>query len=458
MYLAYPPTDVLNQLAEAWPNLLDRESDGAELARYRQAVLEWCVRNWPRIVADGADRIAIDAIGREFEHDTSVAVAVFESCAALINEPPFRALVGRLIDDLADLEIQRLKGGPLSQDERGRRSATIYQALTLLFLQTSQADLGISRVGPHSGLIAHLGSAAARISAVGSTLSRMLYLQVTRPRRQADPRWALESLAETLFRGRDPNRPESATHELLPEVVRKLIAYAPRQETLLLLQGAVNLFIASLEDLSAYSAVGSEAFETASKARLWVRTATPDDRFHRDPSLYALRDLCALDSEFCNALNAEFHQDVATVCSEVKQYASENAPGLTFETVEESVSDARTLAPFIHLKNCLVNVAVDAPRQGSTSIRRSKLIATKHKDPEGNWRLVFRVLTNFASYEETERIFGESPSGASDRHMLEKFGARFGAFPGQPDERERADGYEAAFELSVMVGFKGRTK
>lgn len=458
MYLAYPPADVLRQLAEAWPHTSNppNHNDEAEFQRYRQAVLDWCIRHWPRVAADGSAHAVIAAIEKEFDENTGIAVRVFEPCATLIHEPEVRRLVERLIDRLATLEMDRQSTGLLPQEERGRRSATVFQALTLLFLQASPAEIGVSPDGSHSGLVAKLAEAAERVSATGSTFCRMLYLQITRPKRHADAKWALESLAETLFRGRDPKQPDLATHELLPELVRKVIAYAPRQENLLLLQGSVNLFVASLDDLSAYSAVGREALELASRARHWLRTAETDDQF-RDPSLFALRDLCALDSQFCRELSDEFHQDVASICRTIEGYARENAPTLDFSAQYEPVADARTLAPFVHLKNCLTNVAVDPARSKSGEGHRSMLVVTRRRNVGDEWRLVFRVLTNFASFEETSEAFNDSTSGASDRHMLEKFGTRFGVFPGSPDEVEQSQGYTAVFELSVMVGFKGRT-
>jgi hypothetical protein len=195
----------------------------------------------------------------------------------------------------------------------------------------------------------------------------------------------------------------------------------------------------------------------------WLKLS-PGEKGYKDfpPELNRLEDAIDSDKEFCTMFDEIFHMRVDRLASSLRKEAEVtggNRLDFSFLTSGETVDRCRVLTNVQGLINCLANVTInpvnDPIRKNEQSVFKSQIIADL-KDELGPVRLNFRLLTNFATLEDTRLAVRHGPSGAAELAMLATFGATFDPDWEEPSPDEQADGFSAAYNLSVMTGFVQR--
>jgi hypothetical protein len=466
MYLSYPPSDVLLSLNDATA-LPSEPVEKKEYERYRWVVLEWGLHHWQRVKANAAEQIFVRVAIQEVEHNSPLVERICEAASVHIDDPYVADFVADLIARLGKLERQRITGENVQVD-REERTRRLEKALQLLFLNVPPDNLrtmyfGEPRAdGSRADLLSFMAQEAKAISRVGHNVLRNMYLGFSRPHRYAEPTWTLETLAESIFRGRDPLKPYAGTHELLPKLIADVMgSYVDNPEKRRFLRTSLVQFLGGLEDLRHYSewklSKGAAKIASHSKPVLaWLALSPEDKGFTHIPnSLRHLQDDILPGSQFSIDFNELFHDEIRHIdklLHDEVQEQRENTVRLDFEFVATAeVKKCRVLTNVHGLINCLANLTIN-PIADQSSHHKSRIEVRLLKDRGGSNRIAFTLLTNFKGFAETRQAIDGGPSISVERDMLEKFGATFGQVK-KPSKSEKAEGFTASYEFSVMSGF-----
>jgi hypothetical protein len=469
MYLSYPPNDVLHSLKNAWPSKKSGLEERSEYERYRWAVLNWCLDNWPRIRANAAEPLFAEYARKEMQQNTSLVERVLEAASVNHSDKTLLTLVADLVTRLAELERQREEGRTFIPG-RSDRVARLDIALTLFFLSIPEEELKELHIARPAGqkdafdqtLLTHLDKMARTVSHSGHNLLRNLFLNVTRPQRYAHPTWALEAVAESLFRGRDPNNPAYGSHELLPKLISEVRGpFVKDVEKRRLLRGSLATFLGALEDIKHYagwqfSAMVAKVEEMCIKILDWLKLPQDHLKYEALPGdLPHLEDALRLEGEFCSEFNELFHASVEKLGEDLKARVREKGSSrLDFSyVVSADIDTCRVLTNVHGLVVCLANRAIDPISETKESSHKSRIEVDRIKSTVGADRLEFLLLTNFASLEDTVRLTEAGASGNAERTMLETFGARFDSSWTEPSTDQQAEGFTSAYKISVLAGF-----
>lgn len=466
MYLSYPPNDILRSLESAWP---DEEGDGSEIGeyeRYRWAVLEWCLHNWARIRANAARPTFIEAALKEIERSTELVERILEAASVHFNDPDIARLVADVIDRLVGLEAQRGHASGVSA-EWGGRVVKLHTALTVFFLNIQYDELQRGGYVGDSGvtLLDYLADKARSLNPNYPSHARNLHHFLTQPRSFADPKWALERLAESIFRGRDPKNAPAGNHKLLPRLIVDLEASSGMDvERRGLLSTSLAIFLAALENIKPYA--HTEPLSGAVQIEEYCRKIgdllklPPNTRAGGMllPELTSLKDSLLTTSEFSKSFNRIFHEEVRNICEWLRGVAAEKSGDLLeFDpAVAPEVREGRVLCDVLKLQNCLANIAIDpiskVSKEGGDGREKyiSRMLVTRTKDSNGEERVTFRILTRFTSLDEARKRLERGMSGSAERAMLEQFGVKFKLC--EPPAEDEAD-FTTACEVSVLTGY-----
>lgn len=473
MYLSYPPADVLYSLNDAMRRADVQTSEAVECERYRWAVLEWCLRHWSRVRANAAEPIFIDFAKKEVENNTSLVERIAEAASLHYKDFHITNFIAYLITVLAELEHQRETNQTITPD-RSERTWRLEKALTSFFFNVPSADLAklyfgaLTENGKFPNLIDYLGEAAYRVSSSGHNVVRNLHLSLTRPQRYAEPIWTLETLAESLFRGRDPEKPFGGSHELLPKLIADVRgAYVNDLEKRRLLRSSLVQFLGALEDIKHYSgwkfSKGVAKIEEFSEGVLEWLKISPNDKGFRDlpAAVRHLEDALLPGSEFSREFDQIFHENVSNIGVNLeKESMTKGGNRLDFQfSANETVKKCRVLTNVSGLINCLANLTINPvndPGRDSKHGFKSRIEVQLLKEDKRAHRLIFRLLSNFASLQDTHNAIMRGPSVSAERSMLETFGADF-ADVEPPTDNEKAENFTASYEFTVMTGFVPRS-
>jgi len=464
MYYSYPPEDVLLFLKDAWGNDTEGSEVKKEYERYRWAVFEWCLRNWKRLEANTAVDNFIAEVEREIDQNTSLVKPLLEGCAQHFEDPAVTRLIADCIDTLAALEKKRISGDEGAEPERIKHTIDLYTALGLFWLSIPRArweELSYETEvqGEKILLLDHLDKAAAELDIHGPSFLRILYQQLKRPQRHTDPKWALNIIAESLLRGRDPLYSKHGRHHLLPKLISEILKGDSDNEDRLLLQNSLNLFLAALEDFLHYDyqlSFDTLEVQTISRKVLeWLKYPADSSEGSRIPrELIDLRDALDLDGSFIEKLNRNFHVEVEMLRTFLEKSAKEQGQGLlTFEyATAQDTGGCRVLIPGDRLRNCLANLTID-PIKRFDAQHKSRIEISRVQADDGKEKICFRLLTNFSSLEETRRLTREGQNLKVDRYMLEMFGAEFDDDWQSPSTAEKEEGFTSSYRIKIPSGF-----
>jgi hypothetical protein len=474
MHLSYPPNDILLSLKDAFFSQDSSGGEAIEYERYRWAVLEWCLHHWSRIRANAAEAVFIECAKKELEYSTALVERLAEAASVHYWDSHITDLIAHLITQLTELERQR-ELNPASVRDKGERARRLETALTSFFLNLTVNDLENLRFNESDetktqiDLLSYLDKAARYVSSTGPNVIRNLYLNLTKPQRYAEPAWTLEALAEALFRGRDPDNPHSGNHELLPQLITEVRTSSisdPSKRRLL--RNSLNLFLGALEDIKHYYgwrfSKGIARIEEYSRPVLdWLKLSPEDEEYLELPDdLPHLEDALDFESEFVKEFGELFHVDVERIGVVLENEAKDKGETkLNFDfVVDDEAKRSRVLTNIQGLIICLANLTInpvkDHLRSNGDPKFKSKIKVRLLKENRGD-RISFRLLTNFASLEDTRRAIRRGPSGNIELSMLETFGAKFADEWEEPSSAELRDRFTASYEFSVMAGFVPRS-
>jgi len=263
---------------------------------------------------------------------------------------------------------------------------------------------------------------------------------------QADPRWALMVIAESLFRGRSEANPYSS-HYLLPKLVNDALALGTDNlEESVLLCSWLSQLQSALDSLAAFARTHkADAFRAVvENAILGVETGE-----NCSERLADLRESINRESEFCEEFSERYHAEVTDIVDRLGTMAQEVK--LRWESDLSQVDDdLRVLIPTTHLLHCLHNFAVESATQYCTNDGpQLRIRVTRSSD-----RVVFEVLTNYSPLDEAQRRFSGSRNSAAHVFGLAAFDGSM-MEPHEPSPSERDAGFTTSYVITTPAGFPG---
>lgn len=462
MYRSYPPNDVLDALKEAYPSNAEPFAD-REFGRYRWAVLEWCIRNWCRIEACGSRTDCLNAIRAEIDRNTDNVERIFEGIAQLYTDSRVLQFFLNAVDTLAEMEKARGLEEPTG--ERSHRRIRLYRSLLIFMLNVGQESLSSTIVGStrrKETVLAYIGRKATALKTGKSTFLRQLFLRFTRPQRLPTPSWALNTISEALFRGRDPEKPAAARHQLLPLLLKQVSEDPQNAERRQLLQGSLSLFLAALEDLTPYlyGTTLTNKDNIIKNGRIvldWLKHPPGSDTAKQKPSALAyLSDYLAINEDFCQCLNNIYHKRVADIvlyCQKHRDALSQElSERISFEfTGKEDALQSRLLTQVDHLCLALCNWTID-PIRDYSGVHKSRIVVSTMRQMTGAYRICFTLLTSFAGPVKTNESIKHGRCAHLDRDTLELFGVEMEDWT-TPAKVESDEGYRASCRVLAPAGF-----
>jgi hypothetical protein len=543
MHLSYPVSDVLRRLKD-WsvdsPILSDlpqqeKVKSAPQYERYRWAVLEWCLRNWPRVQVDTAEADFINAVLHELDSNSDLIPLIFDGLGVLHDEPAIGLLVACGIEKMLTLEWMRADStaGNMDKESWGQHLIEMDMGLKLFWLQVPEeertrlaldlsyfeqiTDLRQNYSTLYDWCMSHniqhgkmpllyqwLNEAPGianqekeSLDNKGHSFLRNLQKSLSRPQRHPLPHWALKTIAEALFRGRDQYQEPVGHHDLLPKLLYDFRDGQGSEAQRHLLQGTLSIFLAALDDLLLY-ARWPDALQIKERGEAvlnWLRLPDQNPTRHEPlQELRWLREEISLDQPFALSFRKLYHPLTDDVEDELQKYFEKAVEMLQsigdFEfkcevVVAESLRRTRFLSPIHRLILFLDNIAIDPTeeyareKQKNMTTRKSmqetfqsfsqqegaeKIISRIEIKPSASEKrrdfVCFRVLTGFASYEESKERMSKGPQINTDIMTLKAFGAYFEEIPFKEPSLEEFDkGFRivCTFELPPGYGIRGES-
>jgi len=471
MYLSYPPGDVLRFLNNAWAKrgeIGDKSFDEEviEYERYRWAVMEWCLKNWARIVADSAETYFIQSAISEVENNTNLVERLIEACSIHYRDNYINKFIKYCIETLARMELQRQSPGKADDTDRISRILKLDIGLTMFFMGNpkNDYDLGASN-NSLDILMDSMIELSYHLNQYGHSLINNILLRITRPQRIANPIWALNVVAESLLRGRDFRNAPTGGHHLLPKLINNLLTKAGNIEDRRLLEGSLGVFLAALDDILPYALLGNispyaeEVKYLCMEILEWLKYPPEAKEFSKKPpALRRLNRLLILEGGFIKSFNRIFNENIYEIKSDLdckyEEIINQNY-SLEYDFNIDGNSHDCSILTLVHMFTiCLSNLTIDPIKKLTKDTKcRSRILVTSQKDHTGSEKVIFRCLTNFASLDETNNLTSKGRSISSDQSNLAAFGVEFDPKWSVPNPLEAADGFTAAFQIYVPRGF-----
>lgn len=370
---------------------------------------------------------------------------------------------------------------PSDYDEHSvsERLSRLEIGLTLLFLKDPKEDYDSGNFNNSLKiLIEELEKGSYSPDSYGSNLSllRNIHSRLTRPQRIANPVWALNIVAESLFRGRDPKNAPAGGHHLLPKLISKLL-YAPGNERdRQLFESSLSIFVAAFEDILPYAHLASispdvtgispdtdKIMEYGRDILQWLNNiqSSNDIILNRPPALRYLEELLRLDSDFIKKFSEIFHDELESLKAyfedKVKEMLDDKRDLEFIFQIDPETTQCRVLTLVPVLKIFLANLTID-PISKKETAHKSKIIVRSVKEGRAPQKILFRLLTNFAPLEETNLLTSKGENVTHEIANLSLFGVEFDERWRKPSQEEEKQGYTAAFELKVPSGYIPRRK
>jgi hypothetical protein len=459
-YMSYPPTDILRSLKapNAWALDSDPPDVIAAYERFRWGVLGWCLQKWPRLVADSARKAFIEAANAELESATPIAECLFEGMARHRHDDLIKEFIVSTLRRLAAMEKTRLKPSGGNEQRNMKLRVLLSDVLTLFLLGIPPEELRNFEVTVDeklTRLLDFIGQMASSIFLGELSFVGNLQMQFTRPQHFAEPSWALNCIAETLFRGRAQNDP-AGSHRLLPRLLCDVNARVDTEETWRLLQANLSSFLAALDNLAHFSterALPIERVKAEGDTVLdWLRGRPFSRDADRPWELVQLIDELSLEEDFCHQFNQIFHQTVEELRGTIEERATKYQDRLQFEFVpQKDVKDWHVLAEVASITEPLTNWAIDAA-ENLTGLHKSRIEVRINKSASGkNW-IRFRILCNFDSLDAINACVIGGRNYDREARKLKLYGALLPNQWQSPSIFEIAEEFTAVYEFDMPAG------
>jgi hypothetical protein len=467
LYLSYPPREVIPCAKNAWPKSTD-EQHSVEFERFRWQVIQWCISNWQRLVADSAREEFLELVKCEIRHLSPLVVPTFEVMALHFNDDKIQEIIGESIDSLARLEGLGANFTDVNtEDARRRLRVVLFDALSVYYFSIPNADLWELRVtinGVSDAFLNVVKQHAERLRAKNDvSFLQLLNLAISKPKRFADPAWALRTVSETVFRGRVESSPATHGHMLLPKLLGDVMKLYDGPDLLALLRASLSLFVAALEDLVpfAYQLTSecSEIKKQADPVLKWLNERK--DRVFADHEipqacLRALsEDHFSPQSPFSQLLQEIFNPKLRQIEANLKMRKAEmdiNEALDFYFVIPSELEDECALIDKTQFCHFLSNWTID-PIRKATVRKKSKIIVSKINANETGPELKFRLLTNFDSRKETGEKTMSSKHRTSELGMLKLFNVRVAPDWDEPDKAEIDEGFTSCYPIIVPIGY-----
>jgi hypothetical protein len=454
MEMAVPPSLLLRSL----PATPDTKAElQAEYVRYRAAVLSWCIRHWERTVAHAATRIVCERIAAELLDGEMDVLPLILRLATLARESEVSMFVQNLIDQMVetDVAVSRARAGKgIAPPAALALLLRLEKAVTVLMLARPHAELEMEqRRNEEAAILPYL---ERRVTENREALfSRNLLLRLLRPARAADPRWALLIVAETLYRGRDPEYNRVGSHLLLPRLLDDLGKKPADAPTRRLAQTSATLFRAALRDLEPYADLGKAEVGTLQEllSALIEAVSTPNGTLD-DRTFISLSNALGFNFPFDLTFTDLFHARVKSIREQLEAAAQEKRGHLELDvTVDDDTNGAKVLTHVDALVNALLNWIIEPARDDRRY--RARLRITRERGSSLTPRISFGITTDFTDLETAAKNLLHGPNASVEHGKLTAFGGTIGQ-PIAPSPIDAADGFTTTFTVTVMAGFTPR--
>lgn len=418
MHLSYPLGDILACLQSTREAGKKYSAFRAEYARFRLAVYDWCIRTWHRVRLYNLDEQILGELKSEVKGGESIFIEVIYRLSGVLPDETVSTFVKWAIDFLAEEDCD-------SRRMVSDSALALDSSLTLLFLALRRTQL------KETGLLEYLGDKQARASRKSSFLA-LLYLRLTRPTRVADPSWALNTIAETCFRGQFGDTAEerrTSDHELLGRIAAATARKPGDQEVRRRLEGSLHAFIAAGENLQPYfdQDLLSTVMNPAGRVLEWLRLPLPDALADITP----VKDLSvsmqsseswAKFAEACHMSAADFAQKLKARLAELREAQQGNRyEGVELKLeVQEEVQEWCLMSHIPRLIACLSNIALEPVTEVKPT--QASRIVCKPCEPARPQSITIEVTTYFGAAPTSREAVAKSPKIAHSLDGLRSFG------------------------------------
>lgn len=454
MEMAVPPYLLLRSL----PDTPDVKPElKAEYVRYRAAVLGWCIRHWERTVAHAATRLVCDAIALELFRGEMDALPLMVQLAPLARESEVTMLINTLIDELVRVDVEI----SAAREDTGAAPASelallmrLERAISVFMLSRPRNELEVEQQRDSDAtILPYLENRVMQNR--GALFSKNLLLRLLRPARAADPRWALMTVAETLYRGRDPQSDPVGSHLLLPRLLADLHDNPDDAATRRLAQSSATLFRAALRDLEPYADLSRAGVTQLQESLSALIDCLNEPHASIDDGiLINLSNAVDFGDEFDVAFTTLFHVRVDSVVEQLRRAAAPCDAHLVLQIdIDEDTLAARILTHVDALVNALQNWIVAPTRVDRTYHARMHVYreTTSRLTPT----ISFAIMTDFTDFETAAANILHGPNASIEHGKLTAFGGSI-SVPVPPSPPEQATGFTTAFTVTVMAGFTPR--
>jgi len=467
LYLSYPPSEVIPCAKIAWS-----DSDNADqivaFETFRWQVLQWALCNWPRIIADSARSQFQALVRNELTHLSPLVLPLFEFMALRHADEVIQEIIGAAVEALAQLEGLNI---PIADAHvvasRRRLKVLLFDALTVYYFSVTKGhtdSIYIAIGGETVPFEEAIEDYASKLSGRDNMcFLQLLHLSITRPKRFADPGWALRTVSETVFRGRAFADPSKHGHMLLPKLLKDAMLLYDAPDILSLLGASLSLFIAALVDLVPFAyeltREASAIKSHADRILQWLekrRVAPVSDQEAPQSSLRALyEDHLGIKSPFALLLQQLFNPRLTDIKEALIRRLSEmpnaNSLSLIFD-IASDVEDEAALIDMTRFCHFLSNWAIE-PIRKSERQSTSKISVSRVLSAGDGPKLNFRISTGFDTRKTTQDMTMTSKNLSGELGMLRLFGVSVADSWQEPSSAELAMGLTSCYEVTVPFGF-----
>lgn len=470
MYRSYPLNDIFQQIQISFGH--SNNNSEHELSRYRFAVYEWSVRNWPRLVATGAREAFLQCIKFELDHSTGLIETLFQSLAQVRDDRRVLNFVLAAVNILTELDATHSRDQHVLDPQRVTKLTRLNTAIDLFLAsgkrERDSADKLSEKNRAVEAILDALVFGAEEVGSDNLGFVKQLYVRHCRPSQLIDAKWPLYVIAESLFRGETAETRGLSEHRLLRRHLRDVIKNPSNPLYRSLLESGLQTFLAALNDLTPYAVLDlldGDIIKHATVTLQWLAESLPTEAWDVAPAeLRHLSDDLDPTRPFCENFNKVFHQEIEELRSyfiervqDMEKHCSEKGmeSSLIFEfSPDEEIKTSRVLTHVERLCLALANWTID-PHIKYTGAHKSSIIVKKARSRNGGECAIFRLLTDYDSPSASQANVIHGRSWEATRILLAQFGAVINKWT-LPSAIEQERGYQAACDVQVPIGFSGK--
>lgn len=464
MHYAYPPSDALYALDEAWhENSVDDKKIINEYEKYRWAVFDWCIRNWSRVKADGAQYIFFEKALEEIRDGTSNLEKIIVHSSVNYNDQCMIEFLQECLKIILELEVQYVdfkskRENKLNEELSDNLSSLLVRVIDSISLFLLSIPMEFRNEFENQTVYKII----KRREYANLDESLLLSQRLIMSSGKRDPKWSLNMIAESLFRGWNPHLSQVYGHgTTLPAILKKVKKHQ-KQKYFRLLLASLPLFINALRDLRAYAMLeikgAAEILELSEKVLSWAYNydETSEDDLKSLENVDRLFEALDPKRSFCKSFNQAFHIDVL----DLEEYMIERKNDvdkknmLNFQYIlDNDIQHCYILTHVERFIRYLSNYTIDRIEQYNNKSHISRIEVKRTLSPRSENLLTFRLLTSYDSPEITNHLTNEGKGTHGEYNNLESFGVIFSEKWIEPTVNEKSEGFTSTYELSTITGY-----